>query len=69
LNRPQDWDAFLESFFKKHKGKRTLLQMVELLKEGTFDVDEMRPKKKRKLNNSRDSKSKSKSRERSSDDE
>jgi len=59
---------FWSLFSKKHKGKRTLLQMVELLKEGTFDVDEMRPKKKRKLNNSRDS-SKSKSRERSSDDD
>jgi len=65
LNRPQDWDEFLDKFFKKHKGKRNLLQMVELLKEGTFDVDEMKPKKKRKLN---DSKSRSKSRERSQSD-
>jgi len=49
IGRSGDWLSFLDEFMIRHKGKKRLLQMVELLRDGTFEISEMRPSKKRKL--------------------
>jgi len=48
VNREQDWKTFIDAFMKKHKGKKSLMQQAEFLIDGTFDIQDIRPKKKRK---------------------
>eukprot|EP01129_Flabellula_baltica_P013316 TRINITY_DN6152_c0_g1_i1.p1 TRINITY_DN6152_c0_g1~~TRINITY_DN6152_c0_g1_i1.p1 ORF type:complete len:1480 (+),score=461.28 TRINITY_DN6152_c0_g1_i1:13-4452(+) len=48
VNKLDDWNEFADKFSKKHKGKKRLMQMMEFLNDGTFDIAELRPRKKRK---------------------
>jgi len=54
MNQSDDWKKFLRAFREKHKGKKKLLQMVELLEGGTFNINEIQQKKRVKKTKSKD---------------
>jgi len=53
INRHDDWNAFFVAFKKKHTGKKKLIQMVNLIGDSVWDLENKiaaeRPRKKQKV--------------------
>jgi len=47
LKRQEDWDHFFKEFQKKHKGKRRLMQMLNLIGDSSWDLSAFQAKRKR----------------------